>query len=405
MRADGRAPDAAAATDRAAAVCDAVLGWSAAQGYRGYNKHDGLNSPILRGLLGWAKWPRLIAIQAVMRAPVNLRPWLLVPRTYNPKGLALFAQAWLDRYSVTSDPACLEAAERLLSLLAGLASRGPWSGTCWGYAYPWQDPGFYAPPATPNAVVSAFVCEAFLDAFRVTGKREYLDMVGAAIPFFLRDLKRLKDEPQELCLSYMPVPMRMRVMDVSILIGSVLARHATLAGATEYLDTARRLVRYVVRRQTPYHAWYYTDPPADSHIRHDNYHTGFILDALARYMAATGDAQWAQAYRGGLAFYARELFTPAGAPRWMSDVEYPYDIHGAAQGILTFARHGEDYPGFAARVAQWSMTRMYHPEGRFYYQRTRWYTKRFTLLRWCNAWMARSLARFVLETSRCSPKA
>jgi hypothetical protein len=35
---------------------------------------------------------------------------------------------------------------------------------------------------------------------------------------------------------------------------------------------------------------------------------------------------------------------------------------------------------------------MYDAEGRFYHQKTRWYTKKFTQLRWCNAWMVRALA-------------
>ncbi len=395
MNAPGAEPLSAA---RAAQVCDAVLAWSGAQQWRGWNKHDGLNSPLLRALLGWGKWPRILAIQAVMRAPVNLRPLLRVPRTYNPKGLALFAQACLDRYRAGGDARHLATATALLDLLGRLASPGPWSGTCWGYQYPWQDPGFHAPAATPNAVVSAFVCEAFLDAFEVTGRADYLDTVTRALPFFLRDLTVLKDEPDELCLAYMPLPMRMRVLDVSILVASVLARHARASGESAHAVTARRLACYVVRRQTAAAAWYYTDPPGDSPIRHDNYHTGFILDALARYMDATGERDWEGAYAAGLAFYARELFTPQGAPRWMSDVEYPYDIHGAAQGILTFARHGADHPGLAARVGAWALANMYDPEGRFYYQRTRLYTKRFTLLRWCNAWMARALARYAVVT-------
>jgi hypothetical protein len=373
-------------------VLDRIYAWSRAQSWRGWNKHDGLNSPILRGLLGWGRWPRMVAIQGVMRFPVNLRPWLLTPKTHNPKGLALFVLGLLDRHRAHPDPAYLDEARALMELLLRLQSPGAWSGRCWGYHYPWQDPGFYAPTNTPNAVVTSFVCEALLDAYRVTGDAHWLDVVAEAIPFFLQDLTVLKDEPGELCLGYMPLPMRMRVMDVSILIGSVIAGWGQLAGNDRWRVHAERLTRYVVNRQTAEGAWFYTDPPGDSHIRHDNYHTGFILDALARYMDATGDRQWQAQYDRGLAFYGEHLFNADGAPRWMSDCDYPHDIHGAAQGILTFSRHRDSYPGLAERIAEWSLTHMYHPDGRFYYQRTRWLTKRFTLLRWCNGWMARGLA-------------
>ena len=369
-----------------------VLEWSRQQAFKGHNKHDGLNSPILRTLLGWGRWPRLVAIQSVMRFPVNPRTLLLVPRTYNPKGLALFSQGFLDLYRARRNPEHLQESERLLSLLLDLRAPGAWSGDCWGYPYPWQDLGFYAPANMPNAVVTSFVCEAFLDAYRETGKARYLETVASAVNFFLEDLPVLRDTPGELCLAYMPVPMRMRVLDVSILVGAVLAQYAAFSGSDQCALAASRLVRYVVSLQTDYGAWYYTDPPQDSPIRHDNYHTGFILDALARYMTASSDREWGQAYCSGLDFYAAELFNHDGSPRWMSDRDFPHDVHGAAQGILTFSRHRADFPGLADRIAAWTLRNLYDGKGRFYYQQTRYFTKRFTLLRWCNAWMARALA-------------
>lgn len=374
------------------AVVDDVLDWSRRCAYRGHNKHDALNSPLLRVALGWGKWPRLVAIQGIMRAPVNLRQLFLVPRTYNPKGLALFVLALLDRYQTTARAAYLDEARSLLKLLDQLRSPGDWSGICWGYQYPWQDLGFFAPTATPNAVVTSFVCEAYLRAYRVTGEKTYLETVGHALGFLLEDTQVLKDADGELCLSYMPLSMSMRVLDVSILIGAVAAQYGALDGAPRYLESAERLVRYVLRRQTSYGAWYYTDPPGDSPIRHDNYHTGFILDALNRYMEVTGDVSWRDQYTSGCAFYATQLFNPDGSPRWMSDTDFPHDVHGAAQGILTFSRHQKDYPGLANRIAGWALDNLYDGNGRFHYQRTRHYTKRFTLLRWCNAWMARALA-------------
>ena len=377
---------------RIRSVLDAVLDYSEAQAWQGFDKHDALNSPILNALMGWSRVTRIIAIQSVMRFPVNPRPLLLCPRTFNPKGLALFISGLLDREAADGNPAHLVRVAHLIRKLDELAVKTASGGIAWGYQYPWQDLGFFAPRGTPNAVVTAFVCEAFLAAHRRLREPALLARVEAAIPFFLGDLRKLKDEPDELCLSYMPLTMTMRVLDVSILIASVLAQFARQAYRPEWLPTARRLAGYVVNRQTAYHAWFYTDPPADSPVRHDNYHTGFILDALARYMEATGDYQWRERYANGLAFYADHLFEPNGAPRWMSDRRYPYDIHGAAQGILTFARHMDTHGELARNIARWALDEMYNADGRFYYQKTRWFTKKFTQLRWCNAWMVRALA-------------
>jgi hypothetical protein len=150
-------------------------------------------------------------------------------------------------------------------------------------------------------------------------------------------------------------------------------------------------------RQTAYGAWYYTDPPEASPIGHDNYHTGFILDALWRYMHATGDERWMPQYRHGLEFYAAHLFNADGSPRWMSDRDFPHDIHGAAQGIITFARHETEYPGLAQRITRWTLDTMYDDAGRFYYQEGRFFKRRFTLMRWCNGWMTRALSQLHLR--------
>jgi hypothetical protein len=380
---------------RAADALNRVLAFSSGEGYRGYNKHDGLNSPVLRLLLGWSKWPRLVAVQLVTRAPINIRPWLATPKTLNPKGLALFIQAYLRRYRALGQAADLREIERLIGLLGELRTAFPGSNQAWGYQYPWQDPGFYAPANTPNAVVTCHVCEALLEVVSVLGRVELLPWVASAIEFLKQDLPVLKDTPEELCLGYMPMPMTMRVMDVSILIGAVLARHDRVVGGNAHAVLARRLVNYVVQRQTPAGAWFYTDPPEASHITHDNYHTAFILDALRRYQLASGSSDFNDAYARGLAFYAARLFNQDGAPRWMHDRDYPHDIHGAANGIITLARHREDYPGRAAATLRWALDHMLHPAGRFYYQRTRWYTKRFTEMRWCNGWMSRALATWL----------
>lgn len=387
-------------------VLQDTLAWSKSQQWKGWNKHDGLNSPVLRTLLGnWGehagRWPRMVAIQGVMRFPINLRGLLLTPKTYNPKGLALFTHACLDLYRATGDETYMRDARDLLNLL--LHIRAPdmlgihWRGDCWGYAYNWQDPGFNAPPHMPNAVVTSFVCEAFLEAWRISGEEIWLDTVASALEFLHGDLPVLHESADELCLGYMPVPMDLRVMDVSILIASVTAGFNQVSAEPRYADRAQRLYNYVINQQTDYGAWWYTDPPHASRIRHDNYHTGFILDAMHRYMGATGDFSSKAVYDHGLKFYARELFNGDGAPRWMSDQDWPHDIHGAADGILTFSRHNADYPGLADKIATWAINHMYHPDGRFYYQQTRYFTKRFTLLRWCNGWMSRALAALVLS--------
>jgi hypothetical protein len=80
----------------------------------------------------------------------------------------------------------------------------------------------------------------------------------------------------------------------------------------------------------------------------------------------------------------------------MSDKKYPFDIHGAAQGVITFAlaqhRTGSG-DQMSRKILNWTLAHMYEPHsGWFYYQKRRAFRTRIPLLRWCQAWMAWALA-------------
>jgi hypothetical protein len=168
-----------------------------------------------------------------------------------------------------------------------------------------------------------------------------------------------------------------------------MAQVGALTGETSLLEQARKLLSFVSRLQTSYGAWYYTTDPRQSLVAHDNYHTGMILDAYLDYENATGDGRFRDHYERGLKFYGENLFLANGAPKWASDKVMPHDVHGSAQGILTFAGAGDR--DMALHIASWGLQNFYKGEGEFAYQTGQFLSKRFTLLHWCNGWMARGL--------------
>ncbi|WP_228856759.1 hypothetical protein [Desulfomarina profundi] len=372
--------------------------------YRGYNKHDGLLSPFLSRLLGGSRIPRLLAIQSLMRAPVNLRPLFGVPRSINPKGIGLFSHANLNLYAKSQKDEYRQEAENLLSWLI---ERGNTSfpGISWGYQYPWQDVGFFAPANFPNRVVTCWIGYAFFRAWELLGKEEYLDICKRICVFLRQSPNRIADTDTELCFSYVPdKKVTWAVMDVSALCGKLFALTGTTLNDEDLLADAARCMNWVINRQTPYHAWYYTDPPGDSHITHDNYHSGIILDCIADYMMTTGTDNFREQYLNGLEFYENNLFCENGAPKWMNNRVTPYDIHGAAQGIITFSiasRFNSSSLKKAEQILTWTLKNLYnHKTGNFWYQKNKIYTKKFTLLRWCNAWMARAISEFLATTGK-----
>ena len=48
------------------------------------------------------------------------------------------------------------------------------------------------------------------------------------------------------------------------------------------------------------------------------------------------------------------------------------------------------------RVAEWAIENMQAPEGYFCYQKRRFWTKKYMLMRWCNAWMAYGLSSLMM---------
>lgn len=380
-----------------------VLDSALQRDYKGYNKHDGLLSPLLRPILGGFKLGRLVAIQTVMRAPLNIRPWVGVPKSRNPKGIGLFVTALLHKYSITREPADLAQAKELLAWLEQNKSSG-FPGISWGYQYPWQDVGFFAPAHFPNRVVTCWIGFAFFNAWEQTAEKHYLDVCIEICRFLLDSPNRLVETENELCFSYVPdASVTWAVMDVSALTAKMLAQTGKACGNESFLADSRRCMRYIMNRQTEYGAWFYTDPPGDSHITHDNYHTGIILDCILDTMLATGEQHYAEEYRKGLEYYAGNLFTPDAAPKWMNNSVFPHNIHGASQGIITFSKAAVLFPEYlekADRILEWTQSHLYNRKtGEYWYQRTRLFTTKYSLMRWCNAWMAVALATRLVSTA------
>lgn len=363
--------------------------------YSGYSKFDALNSPILRRLSFNNKWLRLIYTQIIKESPINIRPLLKVKKSRNPKGIALFARAYLFLYESTNNPEYLNEAELLIQWLFENPSRGQ-RHLCWGYNFIWQNTIFLQDEFEPNAVVTVFVGEALVHAYRITGKDKYLGAARSIADFITQDLPVLYDSENERAIAYVLRKVDGVVLNNQVLTGALLAKIWKHTGKESLLEIATRQMNYTVNRKTDYNVWYYTYPKKISPIRHDNYHTGGILDGLLEFCEETGNDRYMEVYWEGLDYYRKNLFEPDGAPRWMNDRKYPFDIHGAAQGIITFKKAAKHDPRFLAqaeKIAEWTIKNLYREKTRdFAYRKGKFIKWNYSLMRWCNAWMVRALA-------------
>ena len=375
-----------------------VLESAKTKDYAGYSKYDALNSPFLKTLALGNKWMRLIITQAIMRNPINFRPLLGVMKSRNPKGIAQFARSYLFLYQKTGEDKYLREAKRMLQWLVENPSINR-KNLCWGYNFIWQNTIFLQDMFEPNVVVTVFVGEALIHAYRVTGNREYLECAVSVGKFILHDVPVLYDNGDERAIAYVLRKVDAIVLNNNVLVGAYLIKLWKETQDDELRVVAGKLLNYTCNKRTDYYAWFYTYPKGKSPIRHDNYHTGGILDGFIEYFEETGDDRYMDVYWNGLGYYMAELFEPDGAPRWMNDSRYPHDIHGSAQGIISFVkagRHRAEYSEQAEKIADWTLQNLYREKTEdFMYRKGQFFKWNYSLMRWCNAWMARALGEMI----------
>ena len=112
--------------------------------------------------------PRLVLTQLMKRCPVNFRPLLLIPKTQNPKALALFLMS-LIKLSKLGLLAQEDLIVKMVDMLIAHRSQDSFYW-CWGYSFPWQTRTILVPKGSPNLVCTVFVANALLDVLRIKSR-------------------------------------------------------------------------------------------------------------------------------------------------------------------------------------------------------------------------------------------
>jgi hypothetical protein len=376
-------------------VRDALLlaeGYVLEEGFRGYDPYDALTSPVFKAPgLRSSRIARRGAQQVLRRIPVNVRPFLGIRKGLSPVTLALVLQAWADL--ALADPAVqpryAASAARLVSDLERLVSPG-WSGACWGYEFDWEtrDGGF--PAGTPTVVATAFVTNGLVRAYEAFGFENAFALCESATEFVVNDLNRTIEPDGSFCWSYSPLD-QMRVLNATAKGSRLLAQVYERTGREELREPAERSLRYVHSHQRPSGSWPYA--VADPRTYVDNFHTGYVLDALAEYANRTGDTQFTEAADRGWRYYRERFFDEERIPKYLDTSRYPIDATACAQSLLTLTRY--DDLDTAARVAEWVVRHMQRSDGSFVYRIHRRYVNRVPYMRWSTAWMLCGLAAVV----------
>ncbi|MGQ9460602.1 MAG: hypothetical protein ACUVRA_05180 [Candidatus Bathyarchaeaceae archaeon] len=375
--------------------------WTHNNGWSGYDPFDVLGTPAILSVLGIKTLAlrkiRLPVVALVRLFPKASRLLLRVKKAVNAKAMALFVRAYLNLYECFKKEEYLDRALTCLSWLEKNFSKG-YSAYCWGYPFDWQSLMLF-PKRTPSGVVSSIAGHAFLDAYDMLGRREYLKVSEDVCRFILNDLNR-KEYNKKLCFSYTPLD-DYEVHNANLWCASLLARVAFHTKNDLFKKTAIKAVNFTLSDQRDDGAWHYWSTRyagqkgIESNVI-DNYHTGFIIECLMDCDRYISPPNVKEPIQKGINFYVKNLFLDGSIPKWTPNNIYPIDIHSCAQAIITLAKYSEvskQCLNISRQVALWTIKNMQDEKGFFYYRVYRWGVDKTPYIRWGQAWMLLALSR------------
>lgn len=375
--------------------------------FNGIDPFDGLNSPLVQALTLGNRRLGVAALQFFKRCPINLRPLFGIRPGINPKGHGLLTATYVQKYRMTGDAADLARAREFADWLIANTSPGC-SGAAWGYNFDWPNRNAIFPAGTPTSVNTAYIAEALLDLFEVSGDEKYKAAAVSSADFLLKDLNR-SGTGDEFCFSYTPRDQT-QIHNANMLGAALLARLSTVAGggdpgtgAEQLKRAAQASMKFSINRQQADGSWLYGTEARNSWI--DSYHTGYNLLAIKRYIQSgigilpvqnhgsqDGCPALEDSLRRGYAFYLDHFFTPDGFVKYYHDRTYPWDSHAMAHALLTLDELEYLEPERTRSIREKVIARIQDTfwderRGHFIYLVNKHYTNRIDYYRWVGCWM------------------
>jgi rhamnogalacturonyl hydrolase YesR len=367
---------------------EGVTRWAEARDYRAYDPGDG-DLSFLRYFTFNTHFLRRALTAVVLRTPFDIRPWIGIRPHTSTKGMGYFGWGYTKMYGATGDESYRRRAELCFDWLIENRSAG-YQQYCWGNHFSFSTRAGTIPRQMPTIVWSSLIGLAFLEAYEVLVDKRYLDVAASTVEW-IKTLPREKTS-RGTCLSYVPF-MQSSIHNSNMLGGALLARVASHTGDREARQIAREAMTYTCTRQNQDGAWFYGD--AEKYHWIDNFHTGYNLDCLKRYMDSTGDREFEPNLQQGSDYFVAHMFEPDGRPKYYHDRVQPTDIQCASQAIDTLAFFADSREGslaLAEKVADWTIEHMQDRDGHFYYRDLGWKKIKTPMLHWGQGTMFKALA-------------
>jgi len=362
--------------------------WIEDHDFKGYEPFDGLSS-ILRPLTFGNLLAERILQQTIRQAPINLRPLFGVKPLDSTKGRGYIAWAYLTLYQATKDEEYKNKSIQCLDWL--IKNKSPlYSEFSWGNHFDYSARGGRIPIHEPTIVWTGLIGQVFLDAYRILNDKKYLD-VSDSICRWILNLDRERADKGS-CISYVTY-MQSSIHNSNMIGAAMLARCGKYLDKKEYLDVAKDAMLYSCNGQLEDGSWYYGE--AEKYHWIDNFHTGYNLDSLKRYVEITEDHDFDDNLKRGFVFFKDHFFEETGRPKYYHNRSYPIDIQCASQAIDTlvnFSDYDEASLEIAVKVAKWTIDNMQDETGYFWYRILPKMKVKIPMIHWGQATMYKALS-------------
>ena len=361
---------------------------------KGYEPFDGLSSPLRSLTFGNLFCERLLQ-QLVRQSPINLRPLVGVKPLDSTKGRGYLSWGWINMYKIYNDEVYREKAIESLAWLD--ENKSPmYKHHSWGNHFEYSFRGGRIPKYEPTIVWTSLIGQVFLEAYELFKIPRHLEVIES-IRNWIISLSRENTSSGD-CISYVAFEQR-SIHNSNMLGAAFLARAAKALKDDLYLDVAKSGMEYSCSRQLENGAWYYGHDQKYHWI--DNFHTGYNLDSLKRYIDATGDKTFNKNLKTGYEFFKNSFFELSGRPKYYHNRALPIDIQCASQAIDTltlFSEYDQESLEIACKVASWTIGNMQDKDGHFYYRKyPLGITAKAPMIHWAQATIFKAFTNLLLK--------
>ena len=314
---------------------------------------------------------------------------------------AHYSMGFAFLYETTGNFRYLERAIHFLNELTKSRCRD-FKEFCWGYPFDWVTRAGVIEEQTPLITTTPYVYEAFLQVYVLDPSDERKRILESIARHASVDIKDFKTSETASSCSYSPFD-KGGVINAAAYRAFLLTSASQVLLKEEYRRIAERNLNFVLENQNPDGSWPYAVDGVRDFV--DHFHSCFVMKALAKIHALTGNEACLEGLVKGVAYYLKNLFAEDGLPKPFSKAPrltvYKRELYDCAECINLCLLLRDRFPELERTletVVKGILKDWIKPDGSFRSRRLRLGWDNVPMHRWGQSQMFRALALYLRET-------